>query len=145
MKHYLLDTNIVSHIIKGDLPQVRARLEAIPIHSLCISVVTQGELLYGVAKRGHPVGLDNRVREFLTRVDILPWTPDVAEVYGRLRAGCEAGGAPLGALDMMIAAQAHAMHLEAERAGNSGVLVTRDKAFARLPPCIPIEDWTQPC
>lgn len=143
MKQYLLDTNVVSHIIRGDIPQVRTRLEAIPLQHVCISVVTQGELLYGVAKRGHPFRLARLVREFLLRVNILPWTSDVAEVYGLLRADCEAKGTPLAALDLMIAAQAHAMSHALERAGGIGVLVTRDKAFSRLPPSILIEDWTQ--
>jgi tRNA(fMet)-specific endonuclease VapC len=142
VKHYLLDTNIASHIIKGDLPQVRARLEGVPMQNISVSVVTQGELLYGVAKRGCPIGLSTRVREFLVRVNILPWTQDVAEVYGRLRARCESEGTTLGALDMMIAAHGHTLHQEAERAGNIGVLVTREKAFRRLPAGVLIEDWT---
>lgn len=114
------------------------------MQNLYISVVTQGELFYGVAKRGHPFGLSTRVREFLARVNILPWTPDVAEVYGQLRARCEAQGTSLAALDMMIAAQGYALHHEAEKTGDVGVLVTRDKAFSRLPPGIFIEDWTTP-
>ena len=57
MTRYLLDTNIASHIIKGDIPRVRERLVAVPMHSVALSVVTQAELQYGVAKRGHPPGL----------------------------------------------------------------------------------------
>jgi tRNA(fMet)-specific endonuclease VapC len=65
-------------------------------------------------------------------------------IYGSRRARCEARGTPLGALDMMIAAQGFALHQAAERAGDVGVLVTRDKAFSRLPPGVFIEDWTLP-
>jgi hypothetical protein len=36
------------------------------------------------------------------------------------------------------------MHQESERTGDVGVLVTRDKAFSRLPTAILTEDWTQP-
>jgi tRNA(fMet)-specific endonuclease VapC len=46
---YLLDTNIASHVIKGDVALVRQRLAMVPNREVCVSVVTQAELLYGVA------------------------------------------------------------------------------------------------
>jgi tRNA(fMet)-specific endonuclease VapC len=131
---YLLDTNIASHIIKGDLPLVRQRLAAVPLQEVAVSVVTQAELLYGVAKRGHPVGLSTRVREFLIRVDVLPWTSDVAEIYGPLRAACESQGVTLAPMDMMIAAHAKAA---------GATLVTRDRAFSRIPAALVLEDWAR--
>src|SRR5437016_367169 len=124
MTIYMLDTNIASHVIKGDIPLVRKRLVDVPMHSVAMSVITQAELLYGVAKRGHPVGLATRVREFLIRVEVLPWTQDVASVYGNLRASCEAVGATLAPMDMMIAAHAKAA---------GAILVTRDRAFRFVP------------
>lgn len=132
--NYLLDTNIASHIIKGDLPLVRTRLVAVPMHSVMLSVVSEAELLYGVAKRGHPQGLAARVREFLLRVQVLPWTSDVAAVYADLRAGCEAAGVSLAPMDMMIAAHAKA---------SGAILVTRDRAFGRVPDGLVLEDWTR--
>jgi tRNA(fMet)-specific endonuclease VapC len=131
---YLLDTNIVSHAIKGDIPDVRQRLVQVPMHEVAVSAVTQAELLYGVAKRGHPVGLATRVREFLIRVEILAWSPDVARVYGDLRAACEAAGVTLAAMDMMIAAHAKAL---------GAILVTRDRVFDRIPGGLNVEDWTK--
>lgn len=142
MTRYLLDTSIASHVIKGDLPQVRIRLQAIPMQNIGVSAVTQGELLYGVAKRGNPKGLHTLVREFLARVTVMPWDAEAAQTYGHLRAQCELQGTPLGALDMMIAAHAHALNIQAQASGTETVLVTRDKAFSRLPPGITIEDWT---
>jgi tRNA(fMet)-specific endonuclease VapC len=132
---YLLDTNIASHVIKGDIPVVRQRLARVPMRSVAVSVVTQAELLYGVAKRGHPTGLATRVREFLVRVEVLPWTADVAHVYGDLRAACEAMGVTLAPLDMMIAAHAKA---------SEAILVTRDRAFGLVPDGLTLEDWTRP-
>ena len=130
---YLLDTNMASYIIKGDLPLVRERLAAVPMQEVAVSVVTQAELLYGVAKRGYPDGLTTRVREFLIRVMVLPWTAEVGQVYGDLRASCEAGGIVLAPMDMMIAA--HAKSLDA-------VLVTRDRVFGLVPGGLRLEDWT---
>ncbi len=131
---YMLDTNIASHVIKGDVPMVRERLAAVPMPDVAVSVVTQAELHYGVAKRGYPEGLATRVREFLVRVAVLPWTPDVARVYGDLRASYEAAGVTLAPLDMMIAAHAKA---------TGAILVTRDRVFGLVPDSLSLEDWTK--
>ena len=133
MTIYLLDTNIASHIIKGDIPRVRERLVAVSMHSAVVSSITQAELLYGVAKRGYPIGLTTRVREFLVRVDVLPWTAETANVYADLRASCEAAGATLSPMDMMIAAHAKAA---------AAILVTRDRTFGLIPDGLTLEDWT---
>jgi tRNA(fMet)-specific endonuclease VapC len=104
------------------------------MHTVAVSVVTQAELLYGVAKRAHPTGLATRVREFLIRVEVLPWTSEVAQVYGHLRSSCEAIGATLAPLDMMIAAHAKAV---------GASLVTRDRAFGLVPDGLTLDDWTK--
>ena len=132
MTRYMLDTNIASHVIKGDIPEIRERLVSVPMHNVVISSVTQAELLYGLAKRSYPKGLSARIHEFLIRVDILPWNHDVATVYGDLRARCEAAGITLSPLDMMIAAHANAA---------DAILVTRDEAFSRIPEGLRIENW----
>jgi len=130
---YLLDTNIASDAIKGEPKQVRERLVALPMRSVSVSAVTQGELIYGLAKRGHPEALSALVHEFLIRVEVLPWTADVATVYGELRAACAKRGVALSRLDMMIAAQAVTA---------SAVLVTRDKAFDHVQGELKLENWT---
>ncbi len=135
MNLYMLDTNIASHIIKGDIPLVRERLVAVPIQRVVISSVTLAELRYGLAKRGYPKGLAARVHEFLIRVKILAWDKDVALLYGDLRAKCETAGVTLSPLDLMIAAHAQAVN---------AVLVTGDKVFTRVPDRLPIENWTLP-
>ena len=132
----MLDTNMASYVIKGDPPEVRKRLVALPMESICVSVVTQAELLYGLANRGHPATFSNLVREFLLRVQVLPWDSYTATVYGDLRASCTDSGITLGALDMLIAAHAVA---------TKSILVTHDKAFSHVPDGIlSVEDWTIP-
>lgn len=135
MSGWMLDTNIASHVIKGDRPEIIQRLASLPIEDIVISSVTEGELLYGLAKRGYPKALSERVRQFLLRVDVLPWDHDVTRTYGDLRAACEAKGVTLAPLDMMIAAHA---------AATDATLVTRDKAFVRVPESLRIDDWTNP-
>lgn len=134
MTTFMLDTNIASHIIRGDRPEITERLVALPMEELAISAVTEGELMYGLAKRHHPPALSERVRQFLLRVDVLAWDQDVTFVYGDFRAKCESKGVTLAPLDMMIAAHAVATDC---------ILVTRDNAFGRAPETLVVEDWSQ--
>ena len=128
---YLLDTNTVSYLIKRH-PQVTQHLLAVPMHSVCISAITAGELAFGLAKRPEAVTLKAAVNEFLRRVEVLPWDDAVAQTYGTLRAQLQSQGTPLAALDMQTAA--HALHLKA-------ILVSNDRAFAQATDLL-VEDWT---
>jgi len=130
---YLLDTNTVSSIIRGDIPLVRRRLVRVPIAQIGISTVTEAELRYGVERRPDAKRLQQVVDEVLIRVSILPWDSAAACEYGKLRATLEREGQPMGNLDMMIGA--HAMAL-------SAVLVTNDQAFRRIRK-LKLEDWTR--
>ena len=129
---YLLDTNTVSHLIKRH-PQATQRLLAVPMHSVCISAITAGELAFGLAKRPEAVSLKAAVSEFLRRVEVLPWDEAVAQTYGTLRAQLQREGTPLAALDMQIAA--HALHAKA-------VLVSSDAAFLQVGQ-LEIENWLE--
>ena len=131
---YLLDTNTVSYIIKGNFPLVRKRLVKIPMNQIMISVITEAELLFGVVRRPEATRLKTAVDEFLLRVEVLPWDSRAARSYAEIRAGLERQGAMLGNLDLMIAAQAVAA---------PAVLVTNDRGFRRVKG-LKIEDWTKP-
>ena len=128
---YLLDTNTVSYLIKRH-PQVTQHLLEVPMHSVCISAITAGELAFGLAKRPEAVALKAAVNEFLRRVEVLPWDGAVAQTYGTLRALMQSNGTPLAALDMQIAA--HALQLKA-------ALISSDRAMAQVPDLL-VEDWT---
>ena len=133
MRH-LLDTNIVSHVIRGDEPRVRQRLAALPMGTAVSSAVTEAELHHGLARRSHPAGLSQRVQAFLVRVDGLPWDSAAASAYGGLRVACKAAGVTLAPLDLMIAAHARAVE---------ATLVTRDRAFLRVPEGLRVETWLE--
>ena len=130
MKHYMLDTNTVSHLIKAH-PAVVQRVIAAPMAALCISAITEGELLFGLAKRPEAERLHLAVRQLLRRVDVLPWGGPIAQRYGRVRAELERRGKILAPLDLLIAA--HALEVGA-------VLVTNDKAFGQVSD-LTVEDW----
>lgn len=126
----MLDTNTVSHLVKGH-PAVASRVLATPMADLCISSITQGELMFGLAKRPDARRLHLAVNEFLKRVDVLAWDGNIALSYGPLRATMERSGQVLESPDLLIAA--HAIVAGA-------VLVTNDRAFAMVPGLVS-EDW----
>ena len=132
MKRYLLDTNTVSHLIKAHRAVAR-RVAAAPMTALCLSAITEGELLFGLAKRPDAPRLHLAVRELLRCVDVLPWDSASAARYGTVRAALERAGKTLAPLDMLIAA--HALQMEA-------ILVTSDRAFRQVVD-LHIEDWTE--
>jgi tRNA(fMet)-specific endonuclease VapC len=123
-QRYLLDTNVVSHIMQGRDAQLLAHLTTVPVGQAVMSSVTLAELEYGLHRKGQPVRLRNTLTQVLLRIDVLPWNEEVAVCYGELCATLEAQGINLSDFDMMIAAHAVALDL---------ILVSRDKAFAQVP------------
>ena len=121
---YMLDTNTVSYIAKGNSPACRARLEALGVdETVCISSITEAELRYGLARRPAAQALRASVERLLLKFNILPWGSKEAAAYGMLRAKLEVAGIGLSQLDLQIAAHAIAL---------GAVLVTNDKAFQRV-------------
>lgn len=130
---FMLDTNIASYVLRGASPPLQGKLRAIPLSQQAISVVTEAELRFGVARRPQATKLAALVENFIAHLTVLPWTSDSATSYARLRATLEARGESLGNMDMLIAA--HAISLAA-------TLVTNDAALLRLAPLVKTEDWT---
>ncbi|MFZ3343227.1 MAG: type II toxin-antitoxin system VapC family toxin [Terriglobales bacterium] len=130
---YLLDTNTASYVIKGNFPRVRERLLKMPMAEVGISVVTEAELRFGVARRPEAATLKRVVEEFLLRVEVLAWTSESAQHYAQIRAELEKDGEPMGNMDLMIAAQAVAAE---------AVLVTHDHVFRRVKG-LKMEDWSR--
>lgn len=133
MTRYMLDTNIVSHLLRAN-PVVVARVTSAPMSALCMSAITGAELMYGLARRPEAVRLARAVNELMARVEVLPWAPSAMPGYGQVRALLEGKGQPMGASDMLIAG--HALDVGA-------VLVTNDQAFTRVPG-LSVEDWSMP-
>jgi tRNA(fMet)-specific endonuclease VapC len=129
---FMLDTNTASALLKGQ-PRAVARLAAETPERICLSVVTEAELLFGIAKRPEARKLRVAVDELLAAIEIVSWNSGTARRYATIRAELEQHGKPLGALDLLIAA--HAVQHDA-------VLVTNDKAFSVVPG-LRLEDWTQ--
>lgn len=109
-----------------------AGLRRHPVGSVCISVVTEAEVLYGLANNPEATRKAALMRQVLSRFVILPWTSGTAVIYAAMRADLRRRGQSLGALDMLIAAHA----LEA-----GATLVSSDRAFRHVPG-LTVEDWT---
>jgi tRNA(fMet)-specific endonuclease VapC len=114
----MLDTNMASAMIKGESQDI------------AISVITEAELLFGLAKNPTTKHA-SAAHAFLTTIAIMPWTSLTATSYAQVRASLEAAGTPLKALDTMIAAHAKAL---------GAILVTDDKAFRHVESLV-IENW----
>ncbi|MBL1276056.1 MAG: type II toxin-antitoxin system VapC family toxin [Ectothiorhodospiraceae bacterium] len=134
-QRYMLDTNTASYLIKGEPAAIREHLRNVPMANVCISSITEAELLLGVAKKPEAKRLPIVVKEFLLRVEILPWDSDSADSYAQLRTACENEGKPLGTMDMLIAAHSVAV---------GTILITNDKAFYNVKHHLMLEDWTKP-
>ena len=132
---YLLDTNMFSYIAKGNSPAARRewlRLAQNRDAAVCISVVTEAEVRYGMAKHALSPERANAIEGLLANLQILPWGSEEATAYARTRVQLEGKGVTLSAMDMLIAA--HAISAGA-------VLVTHDKIFERIPNLQATVDW----
>jgi tRNA(fMet)-specific endonuclease VapC len=120
---YLLDTNTVSYIVKGQSRRARRRLERVSAdHDVCISVVTEAEIRFGLARGKVSAATEAAVELFLSKIDILPWDSAAARAYAKARATLELMGKPLANMDLLIAAHATAL---------AAVLVTNDHSLER--------------
>jgi tRNA(fMet)-specific endonuclease VapC len=130
---YLVDTNIVSRAVR-DRPRVLLdHIGRTSPSNIGVSVISYGELIFGLRRRPEATGLADATQKFLAEIRILPFTDETADTYGVLRAKMEKVGKPLGPLDMLIAA--HALSVGA-------TLVSNDRTF-RMVPDLQVEDWMQ--
>ena len=127
--HLMLDTNAVTAIIKDRAKTLSAILNERPS---CISVITEAELRFSLARRAVNTELRRIVENYLSTVDIVPWTSASAQRYGLLRAELDALGKPLASMDLLIASQAMA---------EDCTLVSADRAFTQVPG-LRLLDWS---
>lgn len=129
--HYLLDTNIISHMIRDPKGPVLEHLESIDPDTVCTSIVVAAEIRFGLIKKGS-ARLTNQAQRILSVMDILPLEPPVDEHYGDIRSCLHQKGMPIGGNDLFIAAHARALNL---------ILVTDNiREFSRVPG-LRCENW----
>jgi tRNA(fMet)-specific endonuclease VapC len=120
---YLLDTNIVSDLVRNPHGHVAQHIRRVGEAQVCTSIIVAAELRYGAAKKGSP-RLTAQLAAILDALEVLPLETPADVIYGSLRAGLEQKGKPVGANDLLIAAQAIAL---------AHILVTdNEREFARI-------------
>jgi tRNA(fMet)-specific endonuclease VapC len=102
---YLLDTNIVSELIRNPQGRVTDHIRDLGEAQVATSIIVAAELRYGAAKKGSP-RLTAQVEAVLGAIEVLPFEEPADAVYGLLRARLEQKGLPMGGNDLLIAAHA---------------------------------------
>lgn len=131
---YLLDTNICIYALKGTYPKLAEKLLSVHPDKIKISAVTVFELEYGAAKSKWGSRTRETLRMFLSSFEILPFSDKDAISCGIIRAELASCGTPIGAYDVMIAAQGVSRRL---------TVVTHNTGEFERVPGIVLEDWTQ--
>lgn len=131
---FLLDTNTVAFHIRQSSSELQRRLRRVPAARLALSVITEMEIRYGLA-RNPSLRIAPLIETFLSGIMILPLTSEVARTYANVRATLDRAGTPIGPLDLMIGS--HAMAVGA-------ILITNNLAEFRRIAGLRCEDWTRP-
>jgi tRNA(fMet)-specific endonuclease VapC len=131
VRSYLLDTSILSHLVRQPQGPVAARIAEVGEDNVLTSVIVACELRYGAAKRGSR-RLTRQVEMVLGAMTILAFEAGVDRHYAAIRTALEKKGTPIGAHDMLIAA--HARTIDA-------VCVTANVAEFKRVPALRVENW----
>jgi tRNA(fMet)-specific endonuclease VapC len=108
------------------------RLQAVPINSVAISIITKSELLYGVELSPRRQQDSLALKEYLRYIEVLDFADEAAEHYANIRAFLKNSGEMIGANDLFIAAHARSLQR---------ILVTNNmREFGRVPH-LQIENW----
>ena len=128
---YLLDTNIVSAMVRDPHGRIAQRIRAVGENNVCTSVVVAAELRYGVTKKGS-ARLAAQLEAVLTALDVLALETPVDSIYGEVRTQLERTGQPIGGNDLLIAA--HALSLECT------VVTDNEREFRRVEG-LSVDNW----
>ncbi|HVP85244.1 MAG TPA: type II toxin-antitoxin system VapC family toxin [Rhizomicrobium sp.] len=128
---YLLDTNIVSDLVRNPQGTIATRIAKLGEDSIFTSIVVTAELYFGLA-RNRSDRLAGQLETVLSGLDIQPWDAPADERYGEIRAFLQGKGKLIGANDLFIAA--HALALDATLVSDN----TRE--FSRVPG-LKLENW----
>ncbi len=131
MTQYLLDTNILSDLLRRPRCNVAGRIAQVGEQQICTSVIVAAELRYGVVKK-RAARLQTQLESVLSRLPVLPFQQPADLVYGQLRADLERTGRPIGANDLLIAA--HALALGCTLVTDNG------REFSRIA-TLKVENW----
>lgn len=132
MNRYLLDTNICIFFFKGRY-NIDKKLDEVGLNNCFISVITLAELKFGSENSADPVKHRNIVKEFESKIQILPLINSL-EDYAKEKARLRKLGTPVDEFDLLIGSTA--------KSNNLIVVTNNIKDFNRIRG-VKIEDWTK--
>ena len=130
---YLLDTNILSDLVRHPQGKVAEQISRTGENSVCTSIIAAAELRYGAAK-SNSARLAGRVDLILSALEILPLEVPADHQYASLRHHLTRQGTPIGPNDLLIAAHALTNDLT--------VVTANVREFSRVPG-LKVENWLQ--
>ena len=128
---YLLDTNIVSDLVRNPHGKVAEIIFKVGESKVCTSIIVAAELRYGAEKKQSP-RLAAQLEAVLGALEILPLEKPADVSYGSIRAQLDRAGKPIGANDLLIAAQALTLGYT--------VVTDNEKEFSRVKQ-LNLENW----
>ncbi|KOR31905.1 hypothetical protein TI05_10625 [Achromatium sp. WMS3] len=134
--HYLLDTNILSNLIRYPRGKIAQIIRQRGQDLICTNIIVASELRFGAQQKNSPLLLQ-RINELLDNIAVLSLSPEtgIDHHYAQIRIYLEQQGTPIGPNDLLIAAHARSQNL---------ILVTdNSKEFSRVPE-LTIENWLIP-
>lgn len=131
---YLLDTNILSDLVKHPSGVVARRIAEVGKQQICMRIIVAGELRFGVEK-SDSIRLAHSLEQILAAMEILPLEIPCENSYAKIRTHLEQAGTPIGANDLLIAAQALMLNLS--------VVTANERKFSRVPG-LTVENWLKP-
>lgn len=134
---YVLDTNVVAALMKGD-PTVVSRLRAANKTAVYLPQPVAAEIAFGLARlpsSRRRARLDEAWRALSAEIPRLPWTDEASEAFGRIKAALERNGRPLDDFDVAIAAHAVAQ--------GASLVTFNGRHMGRIP-TLSLEDWSEP-
>ncbi len=109
-QRYLLDTNIISNLLRNPRGEVTRKIKKIGEGNICTSIIVASELRFGAAKKGSEK-LSQRIDSILSAIEVVAYDTPADFQYAALRNFLEKDGAIIGPNDMLIAAQALSLNL----------------------------------
>ncbi|ANV87999.1 MULTISPECIES: type II toxin-antitoxin system VapC family toxin [Cyanophyceae] len=128
---YLLDTNIISDLVKHPSGKIAQRIAEVGEAKICTNIVVAAELRFGAEKSGS-LRLKQQVNQILEVMPVLPLESPVEFYYAEIRTYLEREGIPIGANDLLIAAHGLALNLT--------VVTANQREFSRVPN-LAVENW----
>jgi len=127
----LLDTNILSDLIRHPQGNVANKIQTVGETAICTSIIVAAELRFGAAKSGS-TPLTDRVDIILSALEVLPFDPPADRHYADIRQQLTRRGEIIGPNDLLIAAHA--------RSQNLTVITANTREFSRVPE-LGVENW----